>query len=134
MCRQWEPLETILRASLGRAGLVLGYDHTCRRCKKNGTPHVERHQDPVERRCPKCNMALWPVPVPRPMRFHDLRHTTATLLLRAGVDVHRVQKILRHKDVRTTTLIYGHLDVEDLRNAVDELTPGFEVPMLRRSR
>src|SRR5882724_11670048 len=57
------------------------------------------------------------------MRFHDLRHTTATLLLRAGVDAHRVQRLLRHHDVRTTTGIYGHLDVEDLRAAVATL-PG----------
>ena len=55
------------------------------------------------------------------MRFHDLRHTTATLLLRAGVDAHRVQRLLRHRDVRTTTGIYGHLDVEDLRAAVATL-------------
>ena len=129
MGKPWEPFEIILRASLNRAGLVLGYDHTCRRCKKSGTPHVERHGDTVQRQCPRCGMALWPVPVPRPMRFHDLRHTTATLLLRAGVDVHRVQKILRHKDVRTTTLIYGHLDVEDLRSAVDHLMPGWETPV-----
>ena len=134
MGKAWEPFEIVLRASLNRAGLVLGYDHTCRRCKKKGTPHVERHQDPVERRCPRCQMALWPVPVPRPMRFHDLRHTTATLLLRAGVDVHRVQKILRHKDVRTTTMIYGHLDVEDLRSAVNQLMPGWETPVFERDR
>jgi site-specific recombinase XerD len=55
------------------------------------------------------------------MRFHDLRHTTATLLLRAGVDAHRVQRLLRHRDVRTTTGIYGHLDVEDLRTAIEKL-------------
>ena len=55
------------------------------------------------------------------MRFHDLRHTTATLLLRAGVDAHRVQRLLRHHDVRTTTTIYGRLDVEDLRAALEKL-------------
>ena len=55
------------------------------------------------------------------MRFHDLRHTTATLLLRAGVDAHRVQRLLRHRDVRTTTGTYGHLDVEDLRAAIEKL-------------
>src|SRR6266478_8961736 len=65
--------------------------------------------------------ALWPKAIPRKMRFHDLRHTTATLLLRAGVDAHRVQRLLRHRDVRTTTGIYGHLDVEDLRAAVATL-------------
>jgi excisionase family DNA binding protein len=55
------------------------------------------------------------------MHFHDLRHSTATLLLRAGVDAHRVQRLLRHRDVRTTTTIYGHLDVDDLRAALEKL-------------
>jgi len=54
-------------------------------------------------------------------RIRHNRHTTATLLLRAGVDAHRVQRLLRHRDVRTTTGIYGHLDVEDLRAAVAKL-------------
>ena len=64
---------------------------------------------------------MWPRAVPKPLRFHDLRHTTATLLLRAGVDPHRVQRILRHRDLRTTLGTYGHLAVEDLRSAVAAL-------------
>ncbi len=69
-----------------------------------------------------------------------LQHTTATLLLRAGVDAHRVQRILRHRDVRTMTAIYGHLDVECLRDAVASLpgaaaaVPGPERPDRRASR
>jgi integrase len=113
--------EKPLRRMLARAGLVVGYDHTCRRCKKKGTPHVERHDDDALRTCPRCGMKLWPKRIDRRMRFHDLRHTTATLLLRAGVDAHRVQRILRHKDVRTTTGIYGHLIVDDLRDALNAL-------------
>ncbi len=85
------------------------------------TPHTERHDDDALRLCPQCGMKLWPRRIDRTMRFHDLRHTTATLLLRAGVDAHRVQRILRHKDVRTTTSIYGHLLVDDLRDAVNLL-------------
>jgi hypothetical protein len=44
-------------------------------------------------------------------------------MLRAGIDSHRVQRILRHSDVRTTTGIYGHLLVEDLRAAVNAIAP-----------
>jgi hypothetical protein len=66
-------------------------------------------------------MSLWPRALPRPLRFHDPRHTTATLLLLAGVDPHRVQRIMRHRDLRTTLGTYGHLDVEDLRAAVATL-------------
>ncbi len=62
------------------------------------------------------------------MRFHDLRHATATLLLRAGVDAHRVQRILRYADIRTTLGTYGHLDVEDLREAINLLPAGPELP------
>src|SRR6266550_5541430 len=40
-------------------------------------------------------------------------------MLRAGVDAHRVQRILRHASVTTTTTgTYGHLSLEDLRDAV----------------
>ena len=123
--------QKILRTALARAGLVEGYEHVCRWCG-----HKERHADNEQRYCPKClkrtngtgkplanprGRALWPKAIPRAMRFHDLRHTTATLLLRAGVDAHRVQRLLRHRDVRTTTTIYGHLDVEDLRAALEKL-------------
>jgi len=66
-------------------------------------------------------MRMWPKAIPRHVTFHGLRHTTATLLLRAGVDPHRVQRILRHRDVRTTTKTYAHLLTEDLRGAVNLL-------------
>src|SRR5258707_10351310 len=73
-------------------------------------------------------MRLWPRAVPRPIRFHDLRHSAATLMLRAGVDPHRVQRILRHSDVRTTTGVYGHLLVEDLRSAINSIAPSAMLP------
>jgi hypothetical protein len=57
------------------------------------------------------------------MRFHDLRHTTATLMLRAGVPVHHAQRVMRHKDVRLTTETYRHLVADDLRGAVEAIAP-----------
>lgn len=118
--READP-QKVLRHALARAGLVERYEHTCRRCKSRGTPHVERHDDAELRRCPKCKMKLWPKAIPRQMKFHDLRHTTAVLLKRAGVDLHRIQRILRHRDVRLTADTYGYLEVEDLRAAVNTL-------------
>jgi hypothetical protein len=68
-------------------------------------------------------MKLWPRALPRRIRFHDLRHSAATLMLRAGVDAHRVQRILRHSDLTTTTDVYAHLLVEDLRSAINSIAP-----------
>ncbi len=119
--------QEVLRAALARAGVVYGYDHTCRRakCRASGAPHVERHPDPAPRKCPRagCGMKLWPIPLPRKVRFHDLRHSCGTILLRAGVDPHRVQRILRHASITTTTGTYSHLLAEDLRDAFDAFTP-----------
>ena len=41
--------------------------------------------------------------------FHSLRHTHATLLLRAGIDARTVQERLGHADVNTTLSIYAHV-------------------------
>jgi integrase len=73
-------------------------------------------------------MRLWPKALPRPMRFHDLRHTTATLLLRSGVPLNHVQRIMRHRDVRLTTETYGHLVADDLRDAVEQIAPVLRAP------
>ena len=54
------------------------------------------------------------------VRFHDLRHTAASLLIQAGVDLYRVGTILGHSDIRTTRR-YAHLAVDDLRTAVATL-------------
>ena len=43
------------------------------------------------------------------IRFHDLRHTAASLMLNHGVAVIVVSKILGHAKPSTTMDIYGHL-------------------------
>ncbi len=54
-------------------------------------------------------------------RYRHNRHTTATLLLRAGVPIQHVQRILRHSDIKLTVDTYGHMIVEDLRPALAAL-------------
>src|SRR5438128_5248159 len=98
-------------------------------------PNSERHADGELRPCPRCGMKLWPTAKVRPMRFHDLRHSVVTLLLRERVDAHRVQRLLRHRDVKTTTGTYGHLVVEDLREAINLLPPApFAASLLQDPR
>jgi integrase len=47
--------------------------------------------------------------LPRTFRFHDLRHTCATLLLRQGVNPKFVQELLGHGDVSLTLNVYSHV-------------------------
>lgn len=42
------------------------------------------------------------------MRFHDLRHSTATILFDQGWSVEDVRQWLRHSDIETTFNIYNH--------------------------
>jgi site-specific recombinase XerD len=53
--------------------------------------------------------------------FHDLRHTFATRLAQAGVDLYKIAKLLGHNDVSTTQR-YAHHCPESLRSSVDILT------------
>ena len=46
----------------------------------------------------------------RPIRFHDTRHSCASLLLRNGVSMKEIQAWLGHSTIGTTANIYTHLD------------------------
>lgn len=53
--------------------------------------------------------ALKRVGLPGTTRFHDLRHTCATLLLKQGVHVKYVQELLGHADIALTLNVYSHV-------------------------
>ena len=53
-------------------------------------------------------------------RFHDLRHTFATRLVQIGVDLYKVQKLMRHKSPMMTRR-YAHHYPESLRDGVETL-------------
>lgn len=45
------------------------------------------------------------------IRFHELRHSCASLLINSGFGLKDVQEWLGHSDIKMTANIYGHLDV-----------------------
>ncbi len=47
--------------------------------------------------------------LPKTTRFHDLRHTCATLLLRQGVHAKYVQELLGHASISITLDTYSHV-------------------------
>jgi hypothetical protein len=67
---------------------------------------------------------------PRAEQRLETRNDAAELL-RRGVDSYRVQRLMRHSDVRVTLGTYAHLLVEDLRAAADAYTP---LPATRAAR
>lgn len=55
------------------------------------------------------------------IRFHDLRHTHATLLLSQGVDLKTISSRLGHSNISTTMNIYTHVLKELDKNASKKL-------------
>ena len=51
---------------------------------------------------------------------HWLRHTAATRMLRDGIGIEVVARLLGHSSVATTSSIYGHLTVEDARRVMEQ--------------
>ena len=46
---------------------------------------------------------------------HELRHTYGTMLRRHGVDIYTIQKVMGHKDIKMTSEIYVHNELDTLR-------------------
>ncbi|HIF23229.1 MAG TPA: site-specific integrase [Gemmatimonadetes bacterium] len=57
---------------------------------------------------------------PADLRFHDLRHTAASLMVNAGQDLYVVGEVLGHSSAQTTKR-YAHLLLDRKRTAVDAL-------------
>lgn len=63
----------------------------------------------------------------RHIRFHDLRHSCASLLLANGVPMKQIQEWLGHSDFSTTANIYAHLDYSSKLSSADAMMSGLGI-------
>ena len=69
------------------------------------------------------------------IRFHDLRHTAASLMLNNGIPVIVASKVLGHSKPSTTMDIYGHLYnrmQDEVVRLMDDLVTPIQVELSQR--
>ncbi len=66
-------------------------------------------------------------------RWHDLRHTFATRLAQAGVDLYKISKLLGHKDIKMTQR-YAHHCPDSLRDGVEMLEVDYNLTTLDKNK
>ncbi|GEM_PF-2283289 len=59
--------------------------------------------------------------IPRKSIHHRLRHSYCTNLIRAGVDLKTVTRLMRHSDVRISLNVYTHISDESMREGVNRI-------------
>ena len=64
----------------------------------------------------------------RKIRFHDLRHSCASLLLKQGVPMKQIQEWLGHSDISTTANIYAHLDSQSKQLSAATMEKALALP------
>lgn len=67
------------------------------------------------------------------VRFHDLRHTCASLLAQEGVDLYVIGQVLGHKSIQTTKR-YSHLSTKTLETAMGKLQRKAGYPPVTRRK
>lgn len=97
--------------------------------QENGLVFTTRTGTPIEPRnlIRHFKQVLKKAGLPETIRFHDLRHSCATLLIAQGVHPRVVMEILRHSQISTTMNTYAHVLPRLQRDAttkIEELIDG----------
>jgi integrase len=59
--------------------------------------------------------------IQRHVRFHDLRHACATLMLDSGVELNTIKELLGHSALAITADVYAHVRLRLQHDAVERL-------------
>jgi integrase len=105
---------------LGRGDFVKFYFKPAVRRANEALAKLPKHQQP----------AL----LPEGLRFYDLRHTCASLLIAQGASVKAVQAQLGHATATITLDTYGHLFPSEMEALADRLELVRDAAVARRSR
>jgi integrase len=101
--QQWRSRQAAEQALIGTGGDAWDNPHGIIFTTNTGRP---RHPSTVRATLRK---ALARAGLPVAIRFHDLRHTFATLMLEDGVHIKVVSELLGHASVNVTLMIYAHV-------------------------
>lgn len=59
------------------------------------------------------------------IRFHDIRHSVASYLLKNGISLKEIQLWCGHSDIAVTAMFYTHVDIEMKRNTGNKINELF---------
>lgn len=107
--KKWKAYQSEIKLALGKAF----QDNDLVFTTKTGKPIFPRHLTF------QFSEAIKTAEVPK-IRFHDLRHTHATLCLEAGMSLKEVQDRLGHSSIQTTGDVYAHV-TEKMRKQSSDL-------------
>lgn len=68
------------------------------------------------------------------IRFHDLRHTTASILLSKGWTLKDIQEWLGHSDITITANLYTHVDITRKQLLAKSLAGTFAAPEMKNEQ
>ena len=97
-------------------------------CQRTRDGHVKGHRYPISYEGGKTEWArLMKRAGVANFRFHDLRHTTATRLLRETGNLKLVQQALNHRDLKTTSK-YAHVRNDEVAEALQRVAESRKNP------
>lgn len=69
----------------------------------------------------------------RHIRFHDLRHSCASMLYEMGYDLKDIQEWLGHSDIKITGNIYTHLNIKQKQKIAKSFSDNFNSKRIEKT-